>query len=63
VAKAMFGLGSPKGVRSKVGDCSYSLSLLLMLGSGALRAHEENVNLLGKTLKLRGNVGEISGVN
>jgi hypothetical protein len=25
--KAMFGLGSPKGVRSKVGDCSHSLSL------------------------------------
>jgi hypothetical protein len=43
---AMFGLGSPKGVRSKVGDFSHSLSLLLMLGSGALRlrAHEENVD-------------------
>ena len=44
MAKAMFGLGSPKGVRSKVGDCSHSLSLLLMLGSGALRAHEEDVD-------------------
>jgi hypothetical protein len=27
--KAMFGLGSPKGVQSKVGDCSHSLSLTL----------------------------------
>ena len=29
--KAMFGLGSPKGVRSKVGDCSHSLSCLSFL--------------------------------
>jgi hypothetical protein len=44
VEEAKFGLSTPKGVRSKVGDCSHSLSLLLMLGSGALRAHEEDVN-------------------
>jgi hypothetical protein len=44
VAKAMFGLGSPKGVRRKVGDFSHSLSLLLIIGSGALRAHKEDVN-------------------
>jgi hypothetical protein len=29
--KAMFGLGSPKGVRSKVGSSSFSLSLLSTL--------------------------------
>jgi hypothetical protein len=44
VAKAKFGLDSPKGVRSKVGDFSHSLSLLWMLESGALGAHEEDVN-------------------
>jgi hypothetical protein len=38
------GWALPRGVRSKVGDCSHSGSLLLMLGSGALGAHEECVN-------------------
>jgi hypothetical protein len=56
VEEAKFGLSTPKGVRGEVEDCSHSLSLLLMLGSGALRAHKENVNLVGKTLRLRGNV-------
>ena len=41
--KAKFGLGTPEGVQGKVRIQPHSLSLV-MLGSGALRAHEEDVN-------------------
>jgi hypothetical protein len=47
VAKAKFGLSTPKGVQGEEEEDpphSLSRSLLLMLGSGALSAHEENVN-------------------
>jgi hypothetical protein len=44
--EAKFGLSIPRGseVRWEIALIFFSLSLLLMLGSGALRAHEEDVS-------------------
>jgi hypothetical protein len=45
VKEAKFGLSIPRGSEVRWGIALiFSLSLLLMLGSGALRAHEEDVN-------------------